>query len=298
MNSEGLRTFVAIARAGGFAAAAERLHRSQPAISRRIALLEEEVGAPLFERVRAGVRLSTAGRVLLPGAERALAALEECEAAVRQIAGEVGGPVRLVSVGTLAGAPLVPALKAFSAQFPKVDVRLATATSAQVSESVAEAEADIGLRYGTARDPGLENLSLGAERMVVVAAAGSCFADAACDLGSLAAARWLAFPGADASAGPSNIVAQFAMRGQAEIDWLPVYSLTAQKRLVEAGLGLALLPVSAVAEEGTRGSVIALDVTDLDAANPVCLVTRRSGYLSLAATALRRVLADVDWNGG
>ena len=70
LDSEALHTFVTIHRAGGFSVAARRLHRSQPAISRRIALLEEELGAPLFERVAGGVVLSQAGQVLLPYAER------------------------------------------------------------------------------------------------------------------------------------------------------------------------------------------------------------------------------------
>ena len=80
MDSEGLHTFLTIHRAGGFSLAAERLGRSQPAISRRIALLEAEVGAPLFERAAGGIVLSQAGRVLLPHAERVAAALKDSAA--------------------------------------------------------------------------------------------------------------------------------------------------------------------------------------------------------------------------
>jgi DNA-binding transcriptional LysR family regulator len=58
--------------------AAQRLHRSQPAISRRLEILEHELGAPLFERLRGRARLTEAGHVLLPHAEAALAALREC----------------------------------------------------------------------------------------------------------------------------------------------------------------------------------------------------------------------------
>ncbi|MFB2351662.1 LysR substrate-binding domain-containing protein, partial [Priestia megaterium] len=68
-----------------------------------------------------------------------------------------------------------------------------------------------------------------------------------------------------------------------------VDSLTAQKRLVEAGFGLALAPQGAVAEELARGDLATIAVGDLDAANPVCAVMRRDGYLSAAARAL------VDW---
>src|SRR4051794_3320156 len=82
MDSDDLRTFLAISQNGGFSRAAETLNRSQPAISRRIALLEAELGAALFERAAGGVVLSQAGEVLLPHAEKALAALEDANAAL------------------------------------------------------------------------------------------------------------------------------------------------------------------------------------------------------------------------
>ena len=72
MDSDALDTFLTVHRKGGISNAAKFLHRSQPAISRRIALLEQELGVPLFERVAGRARLSDAGRVLIPYAERAL----------------------------------------------------------------------------------------------------------------------------------------------------------------------------------------------------------------------------------
>ena len=56
MDIDGIRTFLSIAQLGGFTRAAGQLHRSQPAISRRIGLMEQELGAPLLERVRGGVK--------------------------------------------------------------------------------------------------------------------------------------------------------------------------------------------------------------------------------------------------
>ena len=86
-----IETFVSIARRGGFARAAESLHRSQPAISRRVEMLEQQLGTPLFERVRGGVILTEAGRTLLPYAEAALASLKDGAEAVRGLArGERG----------------------------------------------------------------------------------------------------------------------------------------------------------------------------------------------------------------
>src|SRR5580693_9718627 len=86
MDSDALNTFLAVYRRGGVSNAAKALHRSQPAISRRIALLEQELGVPLFERVEGRAMLSDAGRVLVPYAERAVAATQDAENAVRALA--------------------------------------------------------------------------------------------------------------------------------------------------------------------------------------------------------------------
>src|SRR5215472_15758270 len=102
MDADALDTFLAIHREGGFSPAARRLGRTQPAISQRIALLEEELGVKLFERGSGGLKLSQAGQVLLPYAERAMAALHDAKAAVRALATEDSGPLTLAIVGSLA----------------------------------------------------------------------------------------------------------------------------------------------------------------------------------------------------
>ena len=83
-----------------------------------------------------------------------------------------------------------------------------------------------------------------------------------------------------------NIFAQFQARGVGEIRWTPIDSLNAMKRLVEAGLGVALLPESAIDEELRIGSLAAIPVGDLKVANPVYTVVRRGGYLSPATLNL------------
>jgi DNA-binding transcriptional LysR family regulator len=102
MDIDGIQTFVAIAELGGFTRAGRRLHRTQPAISRRLNILEHELGAPLFERIRGNARLTEAGRTFLPHAEAALAALKDGQEAVRGLQGGMHGVVSLALVGTLA----------------------------------------------------------------------------------------------------------------------------------------------------------------------------------------------------
>jgi DNA-binding transcriptional LysR family regulator len=293
VDSEGLHTFVTIIRAGGFSAAAERLNRSQPAISRRIALLERELGVTLFERVAGGVVLSQAGRVLLPHAERVLAAMKDGSDALETLRSGEGGSISIAVVGTLASTNLTNVLKRFAKRHPRVDLSLRTAVSTEVSELVRSGDATLGLRYFEDPSSDLVCVPLRPELLVVVCATGHRLAGRrVASLRDLRAEKWVTFPdthaGRDRSA--ANIFAQFLIRDVAGINAMAVDSLTAQKRLVEAGFGISLLPESSVVEERKAKSLAAIKVGDLEAVNPVMLITRRAGYLSAAAEALIDIL--------
>lgn len=294
MDSEALLTFVTIHQAGGFSGAAEILGRSQPAISRRIALLEDTLRVPVFERASGGVVLSEAGRALLPHAERVLAALRDAESAIAALRTKAAGRVALAAVGTLAGTNLTGVLKRFAADHPSVELAISTANSAGVSDRVRRGEAMIGLRYLADLSPDLVCRQIAAEALVVACApshprAGRRIAT----FTSLAGERWFAFPNSyeRRATFADNIFAQFEARGIGTIAWMPVDSLNAMKRLVEAGFGMALLPASAIADERRRGSLAVIAVADLKAANPVHTVVRRDGYLSPAAQDLIKLLA-------
>jgi DNA-binding transcriptional LysR family regulator len=298
MDLDALRTFVAVHRSGAITRAAAELFRSQPAVSRRVALLERELGVALFERVPGGVVLSAAGRALLPFAEAAMATLEDAEAAVRAVRSVASGPVTAALVGTLASTDLTPALRRFARSHPDVELTLRTATSREVSELVRRADVTLGLRYGDDPTPELRCETLFSERMVVAAAPDHRRAGVRCDgLVALADERWIAFPDLP---GRPETAAAYVRRAldAAGVDAdgvLRIDSLTAQKRMVEAGFGIALMPDSAIRDERAAGTLTVLDVAGLDVAVPVTVVTRRAGYLSAAATTLLDELRQATW---
>lgn len=295
MDLEALRTFLEVHRTGGFSAAARTLHRTQPAISRRLTQLEDALGVPLFERIAGGIALSQAGRVLLPHAERVLAAAKDAEAAVRALTRDSAGPVSLAAVGTLAGLSLTRVLKRFAATHPGVELRLATARSAEVSELVRLGEFLFGLRYDRSAFPDLDHQLLGTEPLKIVCApehplAGRRIAS----LGALRDEPWLAFPEIPgrSEVAASHIFGLFLSRGLGEVTWTRVDSLTAQKRLAEAGLGLAMMTDGAIEEELAAGTLATIDVEDLDAGLPVYLVSRTGGFVNAAGEAFRTLLTE------
>ena len=150
---------------------------------------------PLFERVAGRTVLSDAGRVMVPYAERAVAAARDAENAVRALAQPNSGPVALAVVGTLAGGLLSTMMKRFAGEHPDVNLTLRTATSTEVSDLIRRGEATIGLRYDRDTSRDLDCELLFAEPLQVVCAPDHRLAGGrVARLADLRDERWIGFP--------------------------------------------------------------------------------------------------------
>jgi len=290
-----VETFVAVVRGGGFTKAGSLLHLSQPAVSRRLELLERELGAPLFERIRSGAILTEAGRTFLPHAEALLASMRDGLDSVRALHQVDRGMITLALVGTLASTTLTGCLQRFRDAHPRVELRIRTALSQEVSVLVRRGDATLGLRYGGDPHPDMVTVSVYDELMMVVCSPRHRLAERRSVAPSaLGTERWVAFPPRnDAFYEPypwslQNRLAAWALH-PAEI--VPIDSLTAQKRMVEAGFGLALLPESSVDEELRTGTLREMRVSGARVTIPVVLIHRRRAYLSGATRVLMSELA-------
>jgi DNA-binding transcriptional LysR family regulator len=294
MELDQVEAFAAIVRHGGFTRAAATLHLSQPAISRRVRLLETQLGTTLFERVRGGVLLTDAGRTFLPHAEAILASMKDGLDAVAALQRGDRGAVALAVVGTLASTSLTVHLRRFREAHPGIELSIRTALSDEVSGLVRRGEASLGLRYDADRHPDLVSTIVHEEPMLPVCAARHPLARGRrLGAAALAGERWIAFP---RRTGPVRepyaraLERGLGVLGVSMSEIVPIDSLTAQKRMVEAGFGLALLPASSVDEELRAGTLRVLAVPALRITIPVALIQRRRGYLSGAARALLSIL--------
>jgi DNA-binding transcriptional LysR family regulator len=296
MELDHVEAFLAITRSGGFARGSAALHLSQPAASRRIKLLEAELGAPLFDRLGRGVTLTEAGRAFLPHAQAMLASMRDGIDAVGAVRTPGHGAVTLALVGTLASSGLTARLSRLCRQHPRLDLRLRTALSAEVSALVLRGDAAVGLRYDSDPDPGLVSVVIHQERLVAVCPPGHPLAAGGAELGTaLAGQRWLAFPTGPGGPGDPYVAALqqlLAAHGLGAAEVLPIDSLTAQKRMAEAGFGLAILPESSLDEELRSGTLHAIDAPALTATIPVTMIRRRNAFETGAARALSAALAD------
>ncbi|HTO48792.1 MAG TPA: LysR family transcriptional regulator [Burkholderiales bacterium] len=146
-----LRAFVAVARLGRFNLAAERLHVTQSALSMLIRELERQLGLRLFDRHTRMVRLTEAGRELLPVAEKTLADLETAVSASRELATLRRGRVSVATSTVLAGTLLPWAIREFTARFPGIRCVLKDCAEQEIRDRVRVGDVDLGV--GTALDP-------------------------------------------------------------------------------------------------------------------------------------------------
>ncbi len=168
MELRHLRYFVTVAEELNFRRAAERLHVSQPPLSRQIRDLETEVGHALFDRDRGGVRLTEVGRIFLRGARRTL---DEAEQAVHAVREAARGRLGELSVGTIGGLSLgvvPPGLVAFRISHPHVEVEIHEMTRDPMIAALAEGRIDLALVTATAPfRPGMKTLSIYQSEVVV-----------------------------------------------------------------------------------------------------------------------------------
>ncbi|WP_024645978.1 LysR family transcriptional regulator [Pseudomonas syringae] len=120
MDLANLNAFIAIAETGSFSGAGERLYITQPAISKRIAGLEQQLNVRLFDRLGREVSLTEAGRALLPRAYQILNVLDDTRRALTNLTGEVTGRLTLATSHHIGLHRLPPVLRAFTRAYPKV----------------------------------------------------------------------------------------------------------------------------------------------------------------------------------
>jgi DNA-binding transcriptional LysR family regulator len=290
INLPELKAFVAVVRSGTFTAASSHLNITQPALSRRIQLIEQALGTPLFERFPSGPRLTEAGRELLPHAEAVLTALDEGVEAVGSMVRGDRGRVAFAALGALCNSAVVEALRRFRDGAPAADLSLSfhASTSEEVSDLVLQGQAMWGLRFRS--DPRLHCEVIGHETMIIVCSPENPLADARSITSTrLAEETWIGFPLGVGHSSPEfwSRLSNYGLEGDRV---MLIDSTAAQKRLIEANFGVGLLPQGSVAEELRGGQLRLVNVSDMRSSVPVVLVRRRAAYINKAAASLEKHL--------
>lgn len=240
-----LRLFLHVAEAKSLTLGAERSALSPAAASMRVKSLEAALGAPLLYRNQRGISLTPAGEAFLRHARRILQDVARMSADLRQFAKGMKGQVRLFANTTALSDFLPKVLGTFLASHPHVNIDLRELPSAGIVRAVQDGSADVGIVSGHVGAEGLQTLPYYVDRLVLVA--GESHPLAGRDAVAFGDALDYDFvgrnPGSALHAFVSDIVTSY---GRAMKLRIQVGSFEEMGRLVEEGIGVGVMPISAV----------------------------------------------------
>ncbi|MEJ1390227.1 MAG: LysR family transcriptional regulator, partial [Candidatus Sedimenticola sp. (ex Thyasira tokunagai)] len=145
MNTSALQAFVCVAENDSFSVAAEQLHLTQPAVSKRVATLEKELETPLFDRIGHKISLTEAGRQLLPRAQHMLLEMADIRRSISNLTGEVSGTLIMGTSHHIGLRRLPPALKEFSLNYPQVSLDIRFMDSESACNEVEHGELELAI---------------------------------------------------------------------------------------------------------------------------------------------------------
>jgi LysR family nitrogen assimilation transcriptional regulator len=168
METRALRYFQTVAECGSYSRGAELLRISQPAVSRQIGKLEQEIGAPLFRRLAHGVSLTEAGQVLLRHCHAALRELEQARAEIRNGVQGPSGSIAFAVPPAAAHFLVPPLVQQFNARYPNVFLKLAGGFSGHIHEWLVREQVDIACLHDPLPQKGFEITPLVREEVFLV----------------------------------------------------------------------------------------------------------------------------------
>ncbi|MBI3432037.1 MAG: LysR family transcriptional regulator [Hydrogenophilales bacterium] len=252
MQFRHLKTFAAVASTLSFTRAAEQVHLVQSSVTEQIQALETELGTPLFDRSRRKLSLTGAGRRLLEYAEDILTLVDEARSAVADAAGFAAGSVAIGGLETICASRLPPLLAEFSRTHPSIALQLKVATSGELRNAVRRGALDVCFAFGDVlSNDDLCSEVVSHERLAVIAPLGHWLAECdAIEPNDMAGEDFLVTEAGCVyrqmfeSAFPVDRPGRPRVAGEFN-------SITAIRRLVETGLGCAIVPSLVVSESET-----------------------------------------------
>lgn len=270
MDLRQLTSLVTVAEVGSVTKAARVLHLVQPAVTRQIRTLEEELGVSLFERTRTGMVPTAEGELLLERARRALRELERARAELRPDPGEVTGSVTVGLLESTIDVLALPLVAAVTERFPAIELRLVTAYSGHLQQWLDSGDVDISLLYNLTATPSLAVVPLLREQLWAVAPPDAGLTpDTAVPWRSVCE-HPLVLP--VTGHGLRALIDQVRSSLPAA---LHTNSMHLQKKLVLAGHGWTILPAAGVAADVAAGLLSGAPVTEPDVVRSVVLGLRR-----------------------
>jgi len=257
-----LEAFIQVAHHRSFSRAAEALFLTQPSVTARIQSLEREIGERLFERTGRSVTLTDAGIAFMPHAQRALTAVLEGTDAIEAVRHGDVGSLRIGASSSIATYLLPGILKKFRQVRPRIHVYLSTGQTEDIIEGLLSGETHIAITR-LAQHPEVESIHLCNDDLTLVVAPGHPFSrKRGVTIAEAGREPFLFFE--RGSSYHSLTYSMFLRAGVVPESAMELDSMETTKHMVEAGLGVAILPVVSITRERESGTLVPVDLRDME----------------------------------
>lgn len=287
METQSLHAFCAVADTGSFSEAAEKLHLTQPAVSKRIANLEQQLDCKLFDRIGRSVGLTEAGQTLLPRANKILREMEETRRLISDKSGEISGTLNMATSHHIGLHRLPPVLRQFSEQYPKVKLAIDFIDSEKATEKILHGQLELAVvTLAPQKHEKMVSQRVWSDPLIcVVAKEHSLNTGKPLKLSDLSGHPAI-LP--DLSTFTGQILKRQFDQFQLPLDVsMATNYLETIKMMVSIGLGWSVLPESLIDSQ-----LVALDVEKLDVSRELGCIYHQGRSLSKAAQAFIQALED------
>jgi LysR family transcriptional regulator, nitrogen assimilation regulatory protein len=287
MELRSLHYFVRIAELGSITRASAHLQIAQPALTRHVQRLEDELHAPLFTRANRGVRLTEAGQKLLESAQRILRDVERAGDEIRAHEAHPSGKIVLGVTPTLCPVVVPEMFGRMRRQYPMIELKVVHAGTVRLEEFVVDGRVDIGLLAEISRSRLILSTRLAEEEMVLVTRPGARPARVV-SLEELSATPLILGDGLRAAM--DSLLAGHRIELQVDTELNDHETI---RLMVQQGVGASILPHSSVYRECTRGLAQAHRITANGVFRTLALGVAANRGASAAREAVAEIVAQV-----
>ena len=282
MHLETLKVFCDVVETKSFSVAASQNYVTQSAVSQQIRMLEEKYGKQLLERTRGNVQLTPAGEILYQVSKDIVQRYAELEARLEDVTKIVGGSVRVATVHSIGLYELSTQLKRFLKAYPQVQLQLEYSRSNKIYDDALKGGIDLGIVAYPSRRPGITVIPLREDRLVLVCPPQHPLAKhRSASIKKLAGEPLVGFERDIPTRKETDRVLRrhdIDVRYVMELDNVEI-----MKRVVEIGLGLAILPEQAVRPEVKGGTLVTVQLSDEVFPRQLGVIHRTGKHFSPAA---------------
>ncbi len=296
MDINQLEVLSVVARERSFSRAAEVLNRTQPAISQSIRRLEQEVGEKLFDRSSKDGTLTLAGEILVDYAKQMLNLRQTAHDAIREMRDLQYGKVT-ISANEHTVFYLLPVVEAFRRLHPQIKIEVQRGVASRIPKEIMAREAELGVISFKPNDGSVVSVSIATDELVLIVSPKHLLADkTSVSIKELGEESFIAHNAV--SPYRQKVIESFEKHRTKLNIPIELPSLEAIKRLVEKGVGVALVPKLTAQNEIANGQLKALSVREMKLERKLNIIYRRNSVLSHAAKVFLKLAKEMSRSSG